>query len=46
MQDAVVVLDHMAQGLQVALDEAGDDLAFEAAVLTLLDDPLADDEFH
>jgi chromate transporter len=39
-------LDHIAQGFQVALDEAGDDLAFEAAVFALLDDPLADDEFH
>ena len=46
VQHAVVVFDHVAQGLQVALDEAGDDLAFEAAVLALLDDPLADDEFH
>ena len=41
MQYAVVVLDHIAQGFHVALDEAGDDLAFEAAVFVLLDDPLA-----
>jgi hypothetical protein len=40
------VLDHTAQGFNVVLDEAGDDLAFEAAVLALLDDPLADYEFH
>ena len=45
VQHAVVVLDHLAQGLQVALDEAGDDLALEAAILALIDDPLADDEF-
>ena len=44
MQHAVIVLDHIANGLQVALDEAGDDLALEAAVFALLDDPLADDE--
>jgi hypothetical protein len=36
VQYAVVVLDHIAQGFHVALDEAGDDLAFEAAVFTLL----------
>jgi hypothetical protein len=46
MQHAVIVLDHIANGLQVALDEAGDDLALEAAVFALLDDPLPDDEFQ
>jgi hypothetical protein len=39
-------ITHIAQGFQVALDEAGDDLDCEAAVLALLDDPLADYEFH
>ena len=44
VQDALIVLDHIAHGLVVALDEAGDDLALEAAVLALFNDPLADDE--
>jgi hypothetical protein len=44
VQHAAVILDHIANGLQVALEEAGHDLALEAAVFALLDDPLADDE--
>jgi hypothetical protein len=46
VQHAAVILDHVADGLQVALEEAGHDLALEAAILALFDDPLADDEFH
>jgi hypothetical protein len=45
VQHAVVVLDHVAKGLQIPLDEGGYDFALEAAVFTLLDDPLADDDF-
>jgi hypothetical protein len=36
---------YVPQGLQVGVDEAGDDLALQSAVLALLDDPLADYEF-
>jgi hypothetical protein len=45
VQHAAVIPDHVADGLQVALEEAGHDLALEAAILALFDDPLADDEF-
>ena len=40
------VLDHVAHGLVVALDKAGHNFALKAAVFTLFDDSLADDEFQ
>src|SRR4029077_4449484 len=46
VQHPIIVLDHVAHGLVVALDKAGHNFALKAAVLTLFDDSLADDEFQ
>jgi hypothetical protein len=46
VQHPVIILDDVTHGLQVPLDEAGDDLPLKTAVLALLNDPLADDEFQ